>query len=84
MKIRRNQLCPCGSHIKYKRCCGDNVKKAEQNQITVQQPYKPDKIANDEVIDHKTTRPPRGRILHIAQVAAYAMAITSLGGRSIR
>lgn len=25
-KIGRNQLCPCGSQVKYKRCCGDPTK----------------------------------------------------------
>ncbi len=33
MKIGRNDLCPCGSGKKYKRCCMDNVSKQQSDML---------------------------------------------------
>jgi hypothetical protein len=30
-KIRRNDICPCGSELKYKNCCLPKREKLEQN-----------------------------------------------------
>lgn len=33
MKIGRNDLCPCGSGKKYKRCCMDNFAKQQTEML---------------------------------------------------
>jgi len=33
-KVKRNELCPCGSGIKYKKCCGLVIRMKEQKERT--------------------------------------------------
>jgi len=41
VKIGRNDMCPCGSGRKYKRCCLDNAQPAPQTASQVQQQQQP-------------------------------------------
>lgn len=69
-KIGRNEPCPCRSGKKYKRCCGDEAKRAAANQEAWALPTPPTPQAD---ADTKRVR--------ISTVAAALMIGSVLGGR---